>query len=219
MNCARCGSPMTPGTGACPSCGLKIRQAPGASQAPTGASPQGSQTIPPSGPPEYAPAPPGQFPQPVNLGPGGTPHLPPASAHRAPPEAKSDSSRKMVYIIVGAMVLVLAVMGVLYFTVVKSPGTKFSPAEVKEQLSRPRTELDMKLAGAVGGEQDLNAVRQLLDEGANINAQDDLGLTVLDLAGMYTAVGGSPAMVDLLKTNGAVHGMKEPRPLNITPPQ
>jgi hypothetical protein len=128
MNCEKCGMQMPPGSVACPNCGLKIRQAPGAAPPPT-AQPMGTFAPGAQGPPPpfdpYANtgSPSDPFAQPGYVRPGEVQHLSPAGGPGAASyKAKGDLSGKMVNILIGAIVLALLVTGVLYFTVIRKSG-------------------------------------------------------------------------------------------------
>lgn len=158
MNCAKCGMSMPPGSGTCPNCGLKIRQAPASSRPNAtqplppqkGGAPGGAATPPmpgqpgqhvasqgppngafapevrppPSDPYVYSASPSDPYAQQVYSSPGEIPPLPPIGGPGAVSyKAKGDSSGKMVYILIGAIVLVLLVVGVLYFTVMRKSGS------------------------------------------------------------------------------------------------
>ena len=144
MNCAKCGTPMPPGSEACPDCGLKIRQAPPSAQ-PQGGAPGGvaippmpGQPVPfqdrpgstgafapgvqppPPDPFAYSASPSDPYAQQVYSSPGEIPPLPPIVAPGGGPlKAKRDSSTRAIYILIGAVILAVAVTGVLYFTVLR----------------------------------------------------------------------------------------------------
>ena len=135
MNCVRCGAQMPSGSAACPGCGLKIRQSPHAAQPPTGQptphqgppapaapiAPVAQMSPPPSDPFAYTASPADPFAHPGYVSPGEVPPFSPMSGPLGAPNQEKDSSGKIVYFLVGAIVLALAVVGVLYFTVLKKP--------------------------------------------------------------------------------------------------
>lgn len=226
MHCAKCGTSMPPGSGACPDCGLKIKQAPASSQVnpvppppsqagrtpgvattPPMTGPQGQPVAsqgppnatfapgvrpPPPDPYAYSASPSDPYAQQVYSSPGEVSQVPPIGGQPGHPvKVEGDSSGKLIFILVGAIVVVLAVVGVLYFTVMKHPA------------AGPETTVQEFFTAAGNG--DMQAVKALCtSDGQPTQAQWDTLQSQLGPSGMFKVSNIKTSVSNLTPTSATV---------------